>query len=105
MLALRPLARIATLDRVTSFLPPEPVLMSLGVDRVCVIIARTRHKMVQIELDEAVNRGAQFIELRLDFFAKAVDFKRLLPHKKCPWVATIRRHTDGGRFKGTEAER
>lgn len=79
--------------------------MSLGVDRVCVIIARTRHKMVQIELDEAVARGARFIELRLDFFARAVDFKRLLPHKKCPWVATLRRHTDGGRFKGTEDER
>jgi 3-dehydroquinate dehydratase/shikimate dehydrogenase len=79
--------------------------MSLGVDRVCVIIARTRHKMVQIELDEAVNRGARFIELRLDFFAKSVDFKRLLPHKKCPWVATLRRHLDGGRWKGTEDER
>ncbi len=86
-------------------LPAEPVDMSLGVDRVCVIIARTRHKMVQIELDEAVNRGARFIELRLDFFARAVDFKRLLPHKKCPWVATLRRHTDGGRWKGTEEER
>jgi 3-dehydroquinate dehydratase / shikimate dehydrogenase len=79
--------------------------MSLGVDRVCVIIGRTRHKMVQIELDEAVKRGARFIEVRLDFFAKAVDFKRLLPHKKCPWVATIRRHSDGGRWKGAEDER
>jgi 3-dehydroquinate dehydratase / shikimate dehydrogenase len=79
--------------------------MSLGVDRVCVIIARTRHKMVQIELDEAVKRGAKFIELRLDFFAKAIDFKRLLPHRKCPWVATLRRHVDGGRYKGTEDER
>jgi 3-dehydroquinate dehydratase / shikimate dehydrogenase len=79
--------------------------MALGVDRVCVIIARTRHKMVQIELDEAVKHGARFIELRLDFFAKAVDFKRLLPHKKCPWIATLRRHTDGGRWKGTEPER
>ena len=79
--------------------------MSLGVDRICVIIARTRHKMVQIELDEAVNRGARFIELRLDFFAKAVDFKRLLPHKKCPWIATLRRHSDGGRWKSTEDER
>jgi 3-dehydroquinate dehydratase/shikimate dehydrogenase len=84
---------------------PEPVDMSLGVDRVCVIIARTRHKMVQIELDEAVNRGARFIELRLDFFAKAVDFKRLLPHKKCAWIATLRRHGDGGRWKATEEER
>ena len=79
--------------------------MSLAVDRVCVIIARTRHKMVQIELDEAVNRGARFIELRLDYMAKAVDFKRLLPHRKCPWIATLRRHTDGGRWKGTEEER
>ena len=65
--------------------------MALGLDRVCVIIARTRHKMVQIELEEAVNRGARFLELRLDFFAKAVDFQRLLPHKHCPWVATLRR--------------
>jgi 3-dehydroquinate dehydratase/shikimate dehydrogenase len=79
--------------------------MSLGVDRVCVIIARTRHKMVQIELEEAVNRGAKFLELRLDFFSRAVDFKRLLPHKKCPWVATLRRHTEGGRWKGAEDER
>jgi len=79
--------------------------MSLGVDRVCVIIARTRHKMVQVELDEAVHRGAQFIELRLDYMAKAVDFKRLLSHRKCPWIATLRRHTDGGRWKGTEEER
>ena len=23
--------------------------------------------------------------------AKAVDFKRLTPHKQCPWVATLRR--------------
>jgi 3-dehydroquinate dehydratase / shikimate dehydrogenase len=79
--------------------------MSSGVDRVCVIIARTRHKMVQIELEEAVNRGARFLELRLDYMAKAVDFKRLLTHKSCPWIATIRRHTEGGRWKGTEDER
>lgn len=80
--------------------------MSLpGVDRVCVIIGRTRHKMVQIELEEAVKRGAKFIELRLDFLAKAVDFQRLFPLKKCPWVATLRRREDGGRWTGTEAER
>ena len=79
--------------------------MSLGVDRVLVIVGRTRHKMVQIELEEAVKRGAQFVEVRLDFFSRAVDFKRLFPHKKCPWVATVRRHLDGGRWKGTEVER
>ena len=80
-------------------------MSSVGVDRVCVIIGRTRHRMVQIELEEAVKRGAKFLELRLDFFAKAVDFKRLLPHKSCPWVATLRRHADGGRYKGPEEER
>lgn len=74
-------------------------------DRVCVIIARTRHKMIVVELDEAVKRGAKFIELRLDFLAKAVDFKRLLPVKKCPWIATLRRPEDGGRWPGTEQER
>lgn len=80
--------------------------MSLsGVDRICVIIGRTRHKMVQVELDEAVKRGAKFIELRLDFLAKAIDFTRLLPNRKCPWVATLRRREDGGRWSGTELER
>jgi 3-dehydroquinate dehydratase/shikimate dehydrogenase len=76
-----------------------------GVDRVLVVIGRTRHKMVVVELQEAVKRGAKFIELRLDFLAKAIDFKRLQPYKGCPWVATLRRPQDGGRFPGTEAER
>src|SRR4029450_11235717 len=98
-----------------------------GVDRVLVVIGRTRHKMVVVELQEAVKRGAKFVELRLDFLAKAGDFKRLVadkeargvsalpatavafkrlvPYKECPWVATLRRPADGGRFGGTEAER
>lgn len=80
--------------------------MSLvGVDRVCVIVGRTRHKMMIAELDEAVKRGAAFIEVRLDFLAKAIEFQRLLPLKKCPWVATLRRHEEGGRWTGTEVER
>ncbi len=77
----------------------------MSSDRVLVVIGRTRHKMVVIELQEAVKRGAKFIELRLDFLAKAVDFKRLMPYKQTPWVATIRRPEDGGRFPGTEQER
>jgi 3-dehydroquinate dehydratase/shikimate dehydrogenase len=79
--------------------------MSLGVDRICVIIGRTRHKMVAIELQESVKRGAAFIEVRLDFLAKAIDFQRMFPYKQCPWVATLRRREDGGRWTGTEAER
>ncbi len=74
-------------------------------DRVLVVIGRTRHKMVVAELQEAVKRGAKFIELRLDFLSRAVDFKRLAPLKQCPWVATLRRPADGGRYNGTEDER
>jgi 3-dehydroquinate dehydratase/shikimate dehydrogenase len=61
--------------------------------------------MVQIEIQEAAKRGAQMIELRLDFLAKAPDFKRLLASKPCALVATVRRPQDGGRWPGSEEER
>lgn len=79
--------------------------MSIAPDKVAVVIARTRHKMILAELQEAVKRGAQFIELRLDYLTKAVEAKRLTPVKQCPWIATLRRGSDGGRWPGTEAER
>jgi 3-dehydroquinate dehydratase/shikimate dehydrogenase len=72
---------------------------------ICVVIGRTRHKMVQVEVQEAARRGAQLIELRLDFLAKAPDFKRLLADKPCAMVATVRRPADGGRWNGTEQAR
>jgi 3-dehydroquinate dehydratase/shikimate dehydrogenase len=77
----------------------------LVVDPICVVIGRTRHKMVQIEIQEAAKQGAGFIELRLDFLAKAPDFKRLLESKPCPLVATVRRPQDGGRYSGSEEAR
>src|SRR5262249_46696431 len=79
--------------------------MPSGGEHVCVVIGRTRHKMIQIELQEAAKRGAHLIELRLDFLAKSPDFKRLLATKPCPLVATVRRPQDGGRWAGTEDER
>jgi 3-dehydroquinate dehydratase / shikimate dehydrogenase len=78
---------------------------SVAPDRVCVVIGRTRHKMVFAEINAAEERGVKFIEMRLDFFRNAVDFKRLIPLKKCTWLATYRRTTDGGRWAGTEEER
>jgi 3-dehydroquinate dehydratase / shikimate dehydrogenase len=78
--------------------------MSVGPDRVCAVVARTRHKMMQIELAEAA-KVARFLEVRLDFLNKAVDFKRLQPFKKCDWLATIRRPADGGRWAAAEEER
>src|SRR6516225_7260721 len=79
--------------------------MSSAVEPLCVVIGRTRHKMVQVEIQEAAKRGAGMIELRLDFLAKAPDFKRLLDKKPCPVVATVRRPADGGRWPGTEEAR
>ena len=31
--------------------------MSVAPDRVCVVVGRTRHKMIQVEVQEAVKRG------------------------------------------------
>jgi 3-dehydroquinate dehydratase/shikimate dehydrogenase len=61
--------------------------------------------MVQQEIVEAQEMGATFIELRLDFLAKAPDFKRLLEYKTVPFLATVRRASDGGRFNATEEAR
>jgi 3-dehydroquinate dehydratase/shikimate dehydrogenase len=72
---------------------------------ICVSIGRTRHKMMQIEIQEAAKAGAQLMELRLDFLAKAPDFRRLMADKPCPMVATLRRQQDGGRWSGTEEQR
>ncbi len=72
---------------------------------ICVSIGRTRHKMVHIEIQEAAKRGAELIELRLDFLSKAPDFKRLLSSKPCPMVVTVRRPSDGGRWSGDEPQR
>src|SRR5437660_2534017 len=79
--------------------------MPFADEPICVVIGRTRHKMVQIEIQEAARRGARLIELRLDFLAKAPDFKRLLDKKPCAMVATVRRPADGGRWSGTEEAR
>lgn len=72
---------------------------------ICVSIGRTRHKMMVAEVEEAGKQGAQLIELRLDFLTKAVDLKRLLQVKPCPYIAVIRRQQDGGRWGKSEEER
>lgn len=79
--------------------------MVSGIENLCVVIGRTRHKMIQIEIVEAAKRGARMIEVRLDFLAKAPDFKRLLAEKPCALVATVRRQQDGGRWTAGEDQR
>src|ERR1035438_7082749 len=71
----------------------------------CAVIARTRHRMMQAEIQEAAKQGAKLIELRLDFLAKPPDFKRLLDKRPCLMLATFRRQIDGGRWTAPEVQR
>jgi 3-dehydroquinate dehydratase/shikimate dehydrogenase len=82
-----------------------PTAMTVDAKRICVVIGRTRHKMVAAEIREAGKRGAALIELRIDFVARAPDLKRMLAEKPCPFIATIRRPTEGGRWGGSEDAR
>lgn len=61
--------------------------------------------MVLAEMQEAVKLGADLIELRLDFVARALDLKRIVAEKKCELVATVRRPSDGGRWPSSEDTR
>lgn len=80
-------------------------MSGLDVAPICVVIGRTRHKMVMAEIQAAARDGAGFIEVRLDYLAKAPDFKRLLHHKPCALLATVRRLEDGGRWNDSEEAR
>ena len=65
--------------------PQEEVRMS-GTQNpvICAVVGRTRHKMMQAEIQQAAKHGAKLIELRLDFLAKPPDYHRLLANKPCP---------------------
>jgi 3-dehydroquinate dehydratase/shikimate dehydrogenase len=84
---------------------PNSEPLPADVPPICVVIGRTRHKMMQAEIQEAAKRGAKLIELRLDFLSRPPDFRRLLAEKPCPMIATVRRRGDGGRWGGDEQER
>jgi 3-dehydroquinate dehydratase/shikimate dehydrogenase len=72
---------------------------------ICVSIGRGRHRHVLAEHKHLVEKGAQLVELRLDYIQKSIDLKRLIEGRPCPVVITIRRERDGGKFTGTEEAR
>jgi 3-dehydroquinate dehydratase/shikimate dehydrogenase len=51
------------------------------------------------------DRGAQLVELRLDFLQRAPDVARLLKDRPTPVIVTCRRPADRGRWAGTEEQR
>lgn len=72
---------------------------------ICVSIGRSRHKHLLAEYQELVKRGAELVELRLDYVASRLNLQRLVKDRPCPCVVTCRREEDGGKFTGTEEQR
>lgn len=72
---------------------------------ICVTLGRTRHKMMVAEHQALSRKGAQFVELRLDWLRHTPDLSRLLADRPTPVIVTCRRPGDGGRWRGTEEQR
>ena len=72
---------------------------------ICVSIGRTRHKMVVLEHRALAARGAQFVELRLDWLQNTPDLGFLLNERPTPVILTCRRPQDQGRWRGSEDQR
>ncbi len=72
---------------------------------ICVSLGRTRHSMVTAEHQALAQRGAELVELRLDWLSKTPELNRLLDKRPTPVVVTCRRPADGGRSKMTEDQR
>jgi 3-dehydroquinate dehydratase / shikimate dehydrogenase len=73
--------------------------------KICVTVARTRHKHAIAEHQRLADAGAKLIELRLDYIGRSIDLTRLLKDRPTPVVITCRRKEDGGRWDRTEEER
>lgn len=72
---------------------------------ICVSIGRTRHKMVMMEHRSLAEKGAELVELRLDWIARTPDVSRLIKDRPTPVVITCRRQEDKGRWSRTEEQR
>ena len=72
---------------------------------ICVSIGRTRHKMVMMEHRSLAEKGAELVELRLDWVARSPDVNRLIKDRPTPVVITCRRPEDKGRWKRSEEQR
>lgn len=72
---------------------------------ICVSLGRTRHKMMIAEHKALAERGAELVELRLDWLSHSPDLGRLLPNRPTPVIVTCRRENEKGHWKGNEDAR
>lgn len=73
--------------------------------KICVILGRTRHRMMIEDHQAAAAQGAELVELRLDWLSNPPDLGRLIPNRPTPVIVTCRRQHDRGRWKETEEQR
>lgn len=72
---------------------------------ICVSVGRTRHKMVIAEHRALAEKGAELVELRLDWLSHTPDISRLIENRPTPVIVTCRRREDRGRWRGDEEQR
>ncbi len=72
---------------------------------ICVSLGRTRHKMMMAEHKAVAERGAELVELRLDWLSHSPDLGRLLNGRPTPVVVTCRRARDKGLWRWNEEQR
>lgn len=61
--------------------------------------------MMLAEFHHLAEAGVELVELRLDYIRRSVNLKRLLEDQPCAAIATCRRPSDGGKWRGSEDER
>jgi 3-dehydroquinate dehydratase/shikimate dehydrogenase len=71
---------------------------------ICVSIANESRRLAMADMLTAAHQG-DLLEVRLDRFEKAPDFKELLAARRKPLIMTCRRVRDGGDWQGSEEER
>ena len=72
---------------------------------ICVSLGRTRHKMMIAEHQALAERGAELVELRVDYIPRNLRLDRLIRDRPTPVIVTCRRPDDGGRFGDSEEKR
>ena len=72
---------------------------------ICVIVGCGSHRRMIEEWGKLAEDGVKFVELRLDYLRKDPQLFRLLPNRPTAVLATVRRKSDGGMWRGSEEER
>ena len=72
---------------------------------ICVTIGCGSHKRMIEEWQKLAEDHIKFVELRLDYLRKEPQLFRLLPNRPTAVLATVRRKSDGGNWRGSEEER